>query len=418
MASVCTSRPPLQVVILGGGFAGLESAFRLRQRLGERVELTLVSDRPSFLFRPNTIYIPYGAEPDNLLLPLADPAQRQGLRLIIDRALRIDPVARQVTLAVGGPLPYDRLIIATGAALRPGELPGLAAHGGSIGALGDMRELRHRVERIVDRGQRRQATRVVFLVPPGNRCPGPLYELALMLDTHLRRSDARGAVDILCVTAEGTFLQLLGPRLHPVIQGEFQARGVTALTGRSAVEVLEGRLRFADGMELDFDELIACPPHAAQVRWDPLPLDDHGFLRTRLRDRAVLGVPTVYAPGDAGDFPLKQAFLAFLEADAVAESIAADVLEQPPGFGFEPVSMNVIEQLDKTTFASVPLALTGDPSRPVAVRDDLPDEYRVGVSPWRMGKKLLGVYLPLRFQAGQPFDARAAWGMMDVRLAG
>jgi hypothetical protein len=43
----------------------------------------------------------------------------------------------------------------------------------------------------------------------------------------------------------------------------------------------------------------------------------------------------------------------------------------------------------------------------------------VGVSPaWRLGKKLLGLYLPFRFRAGLPFHAGAPWRAMDVGLKG
>ena len=67
-----TARP--RVAILGGGFAGLETAFTLRQRLGDRVDLTLISDRADFLFKPNTIYIPFGKDEKSLHIPIARPA--------------------------------------------------------------------------------------------------------------------------------------------------------------------------------------------------------------------------------------------------------------------------------------------------------------------------------------------------------
>jgi len=44
-----------RVVVLGAGFAGLETAFYLRHTLHDKVELTVVSDRDYFLFKPNTI---------------------------------------------------------------------------------------------------------------------------------------------------------------------------------------------------------------------------------------------------------------------------------------------------------------------------------------------------------------------------
>jgi len=81
--------------------------------------------------------------------------------------------------------------------------------------------------------------------------------------------------------------------------------------------------------------------------------------------------------------------------------------------------MCVMEEFDKATFAQVPLEVTGDPDRPVAVRADANGAYRVGVSPaWRLGKKLLGLYLPFRFNAGLPFHSGVPWRAMDVGLKG
>ena len=78
-----------------------------------------------------------------------------------------------------------------------------------------------------------------------------------------------------------------------------------------------------------------------------------------------------------------------------------------------------MEEFDKAMFAQVPLRVTGDPARPVEVRPDADGAYRVGVSPlWRLGKKTLGLYLPLRFRAGEPFHAGAPWKAMEVGLRG
>jgi sulfide:quinone oxidoreductase len=135
--------------------------------------------------------------------------------------------------------------------------------------------------------------------------------------------------------------------------------------------------------------------------------------------RQVAGHPDIYAPGDAGDFPVKQAFLAFLQADTVAEHIAAaagaHAFERP----FDPVSMCIMEMFDKATFAQVPLEVTGDPARPVAVRPDADGDYKVGTgATWRLGKKMLGATVPMRFYAGEPFHAGLGWQMMEVGLKG
>ena len=72
----------VSIAVLGGGFAGLESAFLPRAELGDRAAITLVSDRDRFLFKPNTIYIPFGREPHSLLIPLFRPARGRDIALV------------------------------------------------------------------------------------------------------------------------------------------------------------------------------------------------------------------------------------------------------------------------------------------------------------------------------------------------
>jgi NADH dehydrogenase FAD-containing subunit len=404
------------VVVAGGGFAGLETAFLLRHRMHDEVRITLVSDQDHFLFRPNTIYIPFGASAEDFQIPLSLPTQSQHIELVSARVHGVDPVSRRLELD-GRNLTYDKLVIATGAAMSPHEVPGLAEHAASLWTPGDMLKLRSAVERITDRAKLGRLTHVLFLIPPNNKCAGPLYELVFMLETHLRRQGVRTPVKLTWATAEHRYLQAFGPRLHQVVDAEFTERGIEGHVERVVEEVQAGRVKFRDGATLDYDELIAFPPYVSAVRYDGLPQDERGFLKTDLESRAVAWVRDVYAPGDAGDFPVKQAFLAFLQADATAEHIVADLRGTEPRVRFDPVSMCIMEQFDKAVFAQAPLRLTGEPDRPVEVRPDALDQYKVGVSPtWRLGKKLLGVYLPMRFRAGEPFHAGASWKMMDVGL--
>jgi NADH dehydrogenase FAD-containing subunit len=408
-----------RVVVAGAGFAGLEAAFLLRMRLGGRVHIDLVSESPRFVFRPNSIYVPFGADPESLVVELDKPLRRRRIPFVQGRVRRIDADARTVELEDGRRLPYDHLVIATGAAMRPDEVPGLAEHASTIWTSRDMLALRDRIDETIRRASTGSRQRVLFAVPPANKCSGPLYEMVFMLETWLRRKGVRDAVDIAYRTYEASFIQAFGPRVHEVVVAEFAERGIDGRTAAALAEVRPGEAVLQDGSVEPYDLLIAFPPYVSAMRWEGLPSDDRGFLLTDLATRQVTGCPGVYAPGDAGDFPVKQAFLAFLQADAVAERIAAEVTGAPAGDGFDPVSMCVMEMLDSATFAQVPLRLTGDPDRPVEVRPGAGDDSKVGVSPaWRVGKKMLGFYLPMRFGAGEPFHAGAGWQMMDLGLKG
>ena len=405
-----------QVTVLGGGFAGLETAFLLKHRLHDAVDITLVSDEPDFLFRPNTIYIPFGLDADDLRIPLSMPAARQNIDLRQGRVEGIDTGAGRVQLG-NGTVPYDYLVVATGASMRPSEIPGLEEYANTIWTPDQMSELGKELRRIVERGKSGKVSRIVFLVPPNNKCSGPLYEMVFMVETHLRREGVRDSVEIVWTTSEHNFIQAFGPKIHDVVVEEFEERKIGGHLEWVVDHIDPDAVHYENGESLEYDLLIAFPPYVSSVMYDSLPTDDRGFISTDFANRQVVGMDRIYAPGDAGDFPVKQAFLAFLQADAVAEDIVGRATQRDPRVDFDPVSMCVMEQLDKAVFAQVPLELTGNPLSPVAVRAADDGDYKVGVSKtWRIGKKVLGVYLPMRFRAGEPFHAGAAWKMMESGL--
>lgn len=408
-----------RITILGAGFAGLETAFLLRAQLGEQAAITVVAERDAFTFRPNSIYVPFGADPDRLVVPLAKAFRRRQVDFVAGRVAGVDASAREVVLDDDRRIGWDRLVIATGAAMRPEEVPGLAEHAASIWTPAGMLDVRARFAAVRDAARAGERKRVLFLVPPNNKCAGPLYELGLMFDTWLRRAGVRDRVEIGWSTFEDSYVQAFGPRLHALVLGEFARRGIDGATGQVVAEVTPEEVRCADGTARPYDHLIAFPPYVAAVGYDGLPSDDRGFLRADARTRQLPGMPEIYAPGDAGDFPVKQAFLAFLQADAVADHIASEAgahaFERP----FDPVSMCIMEMFDQATFAQVPLALTGDPAHPVQVRPDADGDYRVGTGrTWRLGKKALGTAVPLRFRSGEPFHAGRGWQAMELGLSG
>jgi sulfide:quinone oxidoreductase len=404
-----------RVVVLGGGFGGLETAFSLKMLAKDRAGIVLVSDQDHFFFKPNSIYVPFGLDPERLRVPLARPAARKGIELVRGRARGIDPDGRRVELEDGS-LDYDFLVVATGAGMRAEEVPGLAEHAISTWTAEDMLQLRAAFEQLLGHSPGRPR-RVLFLIPPNNRCAGPLYEIVLMLDTWLRRRGARGRAELVWSTFEHSYIQAFGPRLHEVVEAEFERRGIRGHHDWRVERVDPGAVAYANGEALEYDLLIAFPPYVASTPFPGLEADDRGFLATELESRRLVRRPEVFAVGDAADFPVKQAFLAFLQGDAAASHLAGELLGEQPRVSFDPVSMCVMEQFDKATFAQVPLQLTGDPERAIEVRPGSEGDYLVGSSKaWRMGKKMLGLAVPWRFGRGEPFHGGAFWSGMDVGL--
>ncbi len=418
-----TARP--KILVLGGGFGGLEAALYMRMRMPERADITLVSDQDHFLFRPNTIYIPFGLDPDTLKFRLARPTRRKNIHLAHGRATEIDPVAKHVQLDAFDyqyKLGFDFLIVATGARMRSNDVPGLGEFANTIWTPDEMLRLRAGFQEVVEKvkdGSRTERQRVLFLVPPNNNCSGPLYEMVLMLDTWLRRKKVRESVDITWSTCEESYIEAFGPRLHEVVSSEFERRGITGYNSYAAKHVGPNEVVYRNGVRLPYDLLVSFPPHAASTHFSSLPADDRGFIATELKSRQVVGYPGIYAIGDAADVPVKQAHLAFLQADAAADHLSAQVLGMEPTIEFDPLSLSLIEGFGRTTFAQVPLQITRNADRPIAMRTDNASEqlYKVGSSPlWSFGKVALGVYLPWRFKAGNPFHSGVPWKGMELGL--
>lgn len=402
------------IVIIGGGYAGLESAYYLRMRLKDQANITLISDRDYILNKPNMIYIPFGLDPQTLQTPLAEPLKRRQIDFREAFVQEIDPV-RQLIHLLGDDVSYDYLIVATGAGMRIGEIPGLAKHAMTIWTPGEMLELRIAIDGLLKKTEKQR--RVLFLIPPNNQYSGPIYELAFMLETWLHRHKFRHKVKIDVTTFEEQFLQDLGPRVHQRMLFEFERRGIIGHVRHIPDRIEKAQVVYKNERTLPYDLLVAFPPYVASTAFSGLTTDDRGFIQTHIRTRQVIGYPNIYAVGDASDFPVKQGFLALLQADAAAEHLAARIMGTKPIINFDPVGLSVMEEFDTATFLQVPFSITELSTNSLEIKAEMSDLYKVSTSPlWRWGKKALGAYLPWRFRNGEPFYSGIQWKSMDAGL--
>lgn len=298
------------VVIAGGGVAGLEAALALRDLAGERVALRLLAPAPEFVYRPMAVQEPF-AFARARRYPLREIAQDVRAELIADRLDRVDVAARTVYASGGGSLRYDALILALGAHIRaPYE------HATTID---DSRldELLHGLIQDVEGGYTK---RVAFVVPPHMGWPLPVYELALM--TAARAYDANTEVAISIITPEDGPLAVFGSGASEALAGLLAERGIEVVTSAYSNVPRSGVVESSPGnRSRNFDRVIALPelvgPALAGLPEAPdgfLPVDDHCQVR---------GAQRVYAAGDATDFAVKFGGIAAQQADAAAEAIAA-----------------------------------------------------------------------------------------------
>src|SRR5690349_21224554 len=106
--------PPLhRVVIVGGGFAGLNAARSLKRA---PVQITLVDRRNFHLFQPLLYQVATGGlSPANIAAPLRSIMKRhRNVRTIQAEVAGFDAAAKEVLLTDGGQVPFDTLVVASG----------------------------------------------------------------------------------------------------------------------------------------------------------------------------------------------------------------------------------------------------------------------------------------------------------------
>jgi sulfide:quinone oxidoreductase len=357
---------PMNVVIAGGGVAALEAALALRALAGDRVAVELVAPETHFWYRPLSVAEPFGrGEAGHYGLP--DLAAGAGARFSLGAVVAVEATRRVARTSAGAELPYDALLLATGATPQ-------AAIDGALTFRGpaDSEALRE----LLDEAERGDVHRIVFALPWGAVWSLPLYELALMTAAALEEREVGAELSV--VTPEHDPLQLFGPAGSDAMRMLLSARGITLHTGAYPVGIVDGELRVVPLGGIPADRVVALP-RLRGARIDGLPQTAEGFVPVDEHGR-VLGIPDVYAAGDVTAFPVKQGGIAAQQADAAAEAIAASAGASLVPKPFRPVLRGLL--------------LTG--ARPQYLRHDLTragERWTVSDEPlWWPPAKIVGRY--------------------------
>jgi sulfide:quinone oxidoreductase len=305
------SRPaPLEVVIAGGGVAGLEALLALHELAGPRVTVQLLAPEREFVYRPLSVAEPFGlAHPARV--DIAELAERHGARHRQDSLAGVDAERRVLHTESGRSLRFDALLLTVGA--RPVE----AVHGAlTFRGPADVEAFGRLLEELAGG----QVGSVAFAASDRVRWPLPLYELALLSHAHLESLGA-DRLDWKLVTHETMPLEVFGERASREVAELLEDAGIETVTERVPRMAKDGRLFFEDGGALKAERVVASPE--LQVPYLPgVPRGAGGFIPTDSSGR-VKGLERVFAAGDATSFPIKQGGLAAQQADAAAAAIAA-----------------------------------------------------------------------------------------------
>jgi NADH dehydrogenase len=226
-----------EVVVLGGGFAGLAAL----RALPPRFRTTLVDMRPAFEFLPNLHELISGLKTrDGLQLPLRPLAMRAGARFLRARVVEIDPEARRVHFEKGRALRYDALIFALGGVNAAHGVAGVERFALPFKSVDDAARIAARLDELERSADGPQPVVVV----------GGGLEGVEVLGEILRRDPEGRAFRPTLVEAGPRLLAEAPAGVARSVRRHAEEGGVTILAGEPVAAVARARVVLANGTRL------------------------------------------------------------------------------------------------------------------------------------------------------------------------
>ncbi|MCK6547163.1 FAD-dependent oxidoreductase [Myxococcota bacterium] len=270
-----------RIVVAGSSSAALSAAVELRQRIGERHEIIMISDRAQILPRPLVTKLLFGPprRPDATIA--VAPVLEASRAVFRHEPIERFDLASNVVVTPSGVITYDHLILATGASADYDAVPGLGPERGHTEWIGTEEEVEH-ARRAFDRFLRDPGPIVVGAVQDA-RCAEASYDLLFDVAHELDRQgiSMRAPLTWLANDADpGTLgLATRGLSVHAT---DFLMKklGVRRQLGAIVEEIDADEICVADGRRIPFRLAVLAPPAfgAEPVRACREIVDPRGFV--------------------------------------------------------------------------------------------------------------------------------------------
>ena len=244
-----------KVLVLGGGFGGVQAAISARAALDATHEVTIVDkNRVPHLCGMNPLLIVGERETDKTGRSLGRLANR-GINFVEANINSIDTSGQKVETSTGT-LDYDYLVIALGAAYDWDAVPG-ARDAYSFYDFDYARHLRRRLSRI------KRGKIVLAAAKPPYKCPPAPFETAMILNWWARRKGIRKDLDISVYIPEPGPLGVAGKEASMRVRSALDQRGIELVTSAGVTEVSPNgqEASFADGSSTVADVIATVPVH-------------------------------------------------------------------------------------------------------------------------------------------------------------
>ncbi|QSZ42874.1 sulfide:quinone reductase [Sulfurimonas aquatica] len=324
-----------KILILGGGFAGLDSAIHLRKM---DYDVTLVSDRDYFYIYPTSIWIPTReSEFKDICVDLNALQKAHGFKLLIDKVESINAKQNRVTLTSSKVLDdYDYLILAMGASKMKHK--GMENTLSICGAPEQSLQIRDELDRLIERGSGKIA--MGFGGNPNDTSAvrgGPGFELMFNVHNMLKKKGIRENFELTFFAPMPEPGKRLGPKALKMMDKMFNSLGIKQHFGKKMKMFEKDGIIFEDDskLEVDFTMFIPAGDGHQVIKDSDLPTNNAGFVKTDDYSCVLSEDETqsnIYAIGDIAslegyDWRAKQGHI----AEVMAKNVAFNIVSRDKG---------------------------------------------------------------------------------------
>ena len=298
------------VVIVGGGFGGLACARALG---GPGVRVTVVDRNNYHLFVPLLYQVATAAlSPADIAQPIRKLLKRQPLtNVVLDQVDGVDTAGKQVRLASGRSLGYDRLVLAAGSSYNYFGHDAWSKQAPAVKTIEDALRIRARLLTAFERAETSDdpterrfllTTVIVGGGPTGVEMAGAIADLARFAMARDFRTLTRDMARVVLIEAGPRILSTFPESLSRHAQLVLEKRGVTVITGEVVKDIQHGKVivgeRTIEGATIIWGAGVKASPTGS---WLGVPVDRAGRV-TVSPDLSVPGLDGVYVVGDSAGF--------------------------------------------------------------------------------------------------------------------
>jgi sulfide:quinone oxidoreductase len=314
-----------KVLVLGGGFAGVEAAIYLRK---QKLEVTLVSDRDYFYIYPTSIWIPTGgATKADISVPLADLAKKHGFEVIVDPVTSFEAKEKKVTLTSEKVLDdFEYIVVAMGQDKI--QHKGMENTLSICGKPEEAEEMKVRLDALVAKGSGKIA--MGFGGNPKDTSAvrgGPAFEVLFNVHNMLKKKGVRDKFELTFFAPMEKPGQKMGDKALVMMDKMFGMTKINKKVGSKITEFHADGVTFADGTKLESDLImfISAGTGHSIVEASGLPLSEAKFVVTNEYNE-IEGFEGIYAIGDSAslmgpEWRAKQGHVAEVMAKNIAHNI-------------------------------------------------------------------------------------------------